>query len=130
MIERQAFVPTKGRILVVDDEPAVRDVISDMLLADGYETKKASDGDEALVYLNNEHFDLVVLDIIMPKVNGLEVIEGIKQTKPELKIIVLSAIGKYDENFFDVVIGKTVDAFLEKPVKMVDLLSLVARLLN
>lgn len=119
----------KARILIVDDEASVREVLSEMLASEGYETEQARDGDDALARIHARDFDLVVLDIMMPKVNGLEVIEGIKRSKPGLKIVVLSAIGKYDEKFFDVVLGNAVDARIEKPVQMGRLLDLVAGLL-
>ena len=64
---------TDMRILVVDDEPAVRRSVRSALTLEGYEVRLASEGAEALDVLASEHVDAVVLDLLMPGVDGLEV---------------------------------------------------------
>ena len=61
------------RILLVDDEPLMIKGLKRTLEQDGYETDSASDGEEALKKLNSEHYDLVLLDVMLPKLSGIEV---------------------------------------------------------
>lgn len=60
------------KILIVDDEKEIRDLIEIYLKSEGYETLKAADGEEALNILNREDPDLIILDIMMPKMNGID----------------------------------------------------------
>ena len=62
-----------SRILIVDDEPALRDVLADALAGAGYASGAAPDGETALARLAAERFDLVVLDVVLPRTGGLEV---------------------------------------------------------
>lgn len=80
----------KHTVLVVDDEPSVRESLR-MVLKDRYEVMPAKSGDEALERLDNEHIDVVLLDIIMPGMDGLEVLERIKQRAPTPQVIMLTA---------------------------------------
>lgn len=74
------------RILVVEDTELLRRMYHDKLVADGFEVSTASDGLEALNELRNAHYDLVVLDLIMPRMGGLELLEIIK-ADPRLSVI-------------------------------------------
>ena len=66
------------KILVVDDEQGLRDVLSIMLKRAGYAVTAASDGDEAIAQVQKEIFDLVITDLKMPRVGGLEVLKAVK----------------------------------------------------
>jgi DNA-binding NtrC family response regulator len=63
------------RILVADDDPSIRISLNAMLTADGYEVSEAEDGRDAIEALLNEHFDLAILDLAMPNIDGLEVLK-------------------------------------------------------
>jgi DNA-binding NtrC family response regulator len=78
------------RILVVDDEPSVRESLR-MVLKDQYQVMQAKSGDEALERIDAEHIDVVLLDIIMPGMDGLEVLERIKQRAITPQVIMLTA---------------------------------------
>ena len=78
------------RILSVDDDHSVQDLVSMHLLLQGFEVKTAVDGEEAISILANEPFDLVLLDIEMPKVDGLEVLRYIKTHHIDVRIIMLT----------------------------------------
>lgn len=78
------------KILVVDDEILIRNVIKEYLLIEGYNVLEASDGNEALDIINQYNVDLIILDIMMPKKDGFETIDEIKQIK-DIPIIMLSA---------------------------------------
>jgi len=81
------------RILVVDDEADIRVLIADILEAAGHDVETAADGDEALFLLEQVQPDLILLDLMMPKVDGREVIEAIRANSANrhLPIVVVSA---------------------------------------
>ena len=71
-----------ARILIVDDEPNVRLVFRTALETSGYSITTAADGEQALKWLANETVDLVLLDLQMPGLSGMDVLEGIAQSGP------------------------------------------------
>ena len=79
-----------ARILIVDDEQMIREVVREYALINGYEVAEASDGLEALELVEKEDFDCVILDIMMPKLDGFSACKQIKKIKP-IPIIMLSA---------------------------------------
>jgi DNA-binding NarL/FixJ family response regulator len=89
------------RILIVDDHPIVRDGLAMLLETDaGFQLAGSVDGAEkALAFLNRSSVDIVLLDLRMPKVSGLEVLPSILAIKPEPKVIILSSFN-YDEDIY------------------------------
>jgi two-component system response regulator PilR (NtrC family) len=79
------------KILIVDDERSMRDVLSIMLKKAGYAVTTATDGDEAIEQINKEIFDLVITDLKMPKVGGLEVLKAVKEVSPDTVVLVITA---------------------------------------
>jgi len=82
-----------AKILVVDDEQAVRLSLAELLSMEGYQVTTAASGEEALRYLNETTFDLVLLDLIMPGIGGLQVMDIARQSTPDTVIIMLTAHG-------------------------------------
>ena len=82
-----------GRILIVDDEANVRTVFSDVLRKENYTIKGAKDGLEALKAIEEETFDLVLLDLRMPQMDGIEVLGNIKKRKPQIPVIIYTGYG-------------------------------------
>ena len=78
------------RILCVDDEQSVQDLVSMHLMLQGFEVKTAANGEEAIKCLESESFDLLLLDIEMPKMNGLEVLRYIKSRHIDVHPIMLT----------------------------------------
>ena len=109
---------TKERILIVDDEQEIRDLIEIYLKSEGYETVKASNGEEALQILNEEDFDLIILDIMMPKLNGIDACMKIREER-ELPIIMLSAKSEDMDKILGLNTGA--DDYLTKPFYMEEL---------
>jgi CheY-like chemotaxis protein len=108
------------RVLVVDDEPDIREAISELLADEGYEVDEARDGEEALWKARAHHPGLVLLDLMMPGMNGWE-FRSRQRDDPELAgipVIVLTAVGKTSG-----VDG--VAAFLSKPFELSDLLTTI-----
>jgi len=79
------------RLLVADDDPDIRQLLSDRLTSDGYVVQTTSDGQEALAVLRSEKFDGLILDIGMPGVGGLEVLHKIREEQPALPVIMITA---------------------------------------
>jgi len=77
--------------MVVDDDRNIRESIAN-LLADEYEVLLAEDGEQALTEIKKERLDLVLLDVRLPKIDGLEVLKIIKDSKPNLPVIIVSAV--------------------------------------
>ena len=70
-------MPKKPRILVVDDEAAMRESLTDWLMEDDYEVSQASSGEEAVSMVKEKDFDVVLLDLKMPGMDGLETMKGL-----------------------------------------------------
>lgn len=81
-----------GRILVVDDQPQIRRVMRTTLIANGYEMDEARSGEQALEKLRSDHYDLVLLDMNMPVMDGLETCRSIRASRPghDLAVIMLT----------------------------------------
>lgn len=84
------------KILVVDDEQSLREVLSIMLKRAGYAVTSATDGEEAVELLQKEIFDLVITDLRMPNVDGLEVLKAVKSTSPETVVLIITAFASAD----------------------------------
>ncbi len=84
------------QLLVIDDEPRIREIIRKYAVFEGYTVVEASDGMEALRLVDQQHFDLIILDIMMPELDGFSVCREIRKTK-NTPILLLSARGEeYD----------------------------------
>lgn len=80
-------------ILIIDDEAGMRDLISRLFAESGYKTSTAPDGAAGLAAARDGEFDLVVLDMSLPRMSGLDVLAGIKEHKPDLPVIMITAYG-------------------------------------
>ncbi|MCD6273749.1 MAG: sigma-54-dependent Fis family transcriptional regulator [Deltaproteobacteria bacterium] len=94
----------KEQILVVDDEPDMRSALTHVLHRNGYDVESADNGPEALKKFKNHKFSMVITDVKMPDMSGMEVLGAIKKISPEVPVIMMSAYGT---------IGKAVDAMKE-----------------
>ena len=99
-------------ILVVDDEPIVRDVVVRYLRRDGYETHEAANGDEARRILETTHPELVVLDVMLPGTDGLELCRWIR-SRSDLPVIMLTARGEEADRIVGLELGA--DDYVTKP---------------
>lgn len=89
----------KARLLVVDDEENIRFLFKEELEEEGYEVEVASNGLEALEKIKNAPFDLVVLDIKMPGMSGIQALNEIKNMHKNLPVILCSAYGEFKQDF-------------------------------
>jgi DNA-binding NtrC family response regulator len=118
----------KSSILVVDDEDALRTVLSSELLNEGYEVHSAADGDDAITELDKGQYDLVLLDIKMPRMNGFEVLKHIKQNHVRTKVVMLTGFADLKNAIESKKLGA--DDFVSKPYDLVDLLTTIERVLS
>lgn len=88
--------PEKKQILVVDDEPNLRRVLSALLARDDYDVETAEDGAQALEILNEHHIDMVITDLRMPKVDGMELLRRTMAMDPEMPVVIITAHGTVD----------------------------------
>ena len=93
MSEMDATGPASKKLLVIDDEPLIRRALTDYLIERGYSVTAASDGARGLAEAQADHFHVVLVDLRMPKVDGLEVIATLKAKQPELPVVVVSGTG-------------------------------------
>ena len=119
--------PTRRRILLVDDDPNLLVVLADQLRDDGFEVATARDGQEALHRLDAGWPDLILLDLMMPKVDGLALAREIK-TAADLPIIVLSAIDTADSKAR--LLDEVAEDYVSKPYHYPELLARIERVLR
>ncbi|WP_340373665.1 response regulator transcription factor [Peribacillus sp. FSL E2-0218] len=112
----------ESQILIVDDEKEIRNLISVYLENEGFQTKQAENGFEALELLDTIKFDLIILDIMMPKMDGMEVCMKIRQER-SMPIIMLSAKSEDMDKIQGLAMGA--DDYLTKPFNALELIARV-----
>lgn len=116
-------------ILVAEDEPVLRMLICDSLEDEGYTISTAADGEEALQLIQTCKYDLAILDHMMPKLTGLEVIQAVKGKEiAPVKIMMLSAKSQLSDREQAIQFGA--DAFVSKPFSPIELVRKVGELLE
>jgi two-component system, OmpR family, response regulator MprA len=118
----------QARILVVDDEPAVQNALSRALTLEHYDVASARDGHEALEMLGNSPYKAVILDIAMPRMNGLEVCKRLRDSGDGTPVLMLTARGEVDDRVAGLDAGA--DDYLIKPFALRELLARVRALLR
>lgn len=116
------------KILFLEDEPTIREVLTEYMKMQNYEVTCAEDGEKALKLLGQEAFDMAVLDIMVPKVSGLEVLSFIKENKPETATIMLTALD--DEKTQVQAFNSYADDYVIKPVSPIILLKRMETILR
>lgn len=114
------------KILIVEDEEAISDLIKMSLTKAGYHCEQAMDGLEAADCIENNNYDLILLDIMLPEINGYELLEYIK-TK-ETPVIFITAMGELNDRVKGLRAGA--DDYITKPFEMIELLARVETVLR
>ena len=109
----------RTHILVVEDDPEMRDLLRKVLEKDGYVVSVASGTREALASLAQVTFDLVVTDLVMPENGGLEILRVIRGSNPALPVIIITAFGDWGSYSRALEMGAA--AFISKPLRMAEL---------
>jgi CheY-like chemotaxis protein len=122
---------TAKRILVIDDEDLIRELVKEMLEAEGYIVSTAANGKEGVLLYRRELPDLIITDIFMPEMEGLETIRELQRGSPNVKIIAISGGGERGMLSF-LAYAKRFGALgaLEKPFSRQDLLRTVSEVLT
>jgi two-component system response regulator ResD len=121
---------TRGSILVVDDEPTIADVVARYLERAGYSARTAADGQEALRSAGEERPDLVVLDLMLPGMDGLEVMSRLREygQGPRVSVILLTAKGEHSDRIVGLRLGA--DDYVVKPFSPAELVARVDAVLR
>jgi FixJ family two-component response regulator len=115
-------------VLIVDDEKNIRLTLSHVLEAMGLETDTAMNGEEALAKLNQREFGLILLDLKMPGMDGMEVLRRVSEIRPDIRIIIITAHGTV-ESAVDAMKFGAVD-FIQKPFSPEEIRLLVSRVID
>jgi DNA-binding NtrC family response regulator len=115
------MLPERKQILVVDDEPNLRRVLSAQLERDGYDVHTAEDGEQALLVLKEHHLDLIITDLRMPKLDGMELLRRAVAIDDELPVVMITAHGTVDN---------AVEALKTKPFDQAEVRAIVRKALR
>jgi CheY-like chemotaxis protein len=115
-----------SQILIVDDNDDFRTTLAAALRGHGYNITEASDGEEAIVKLRTTDNDMAIVDLDMPKLNGLALSKKIKDAAPDFPIVMVTGYAQLYSPAEILSVG--IDAFLQKPVPMEKLLDVIQRL--
>ncbi|MCK5547953.1 MAG: response regulator [Thermoplasmata archaeon] len=113
----------KMNILIVDDDETLRKELSEWLVGEGYKTKLAGSGEEAVEIVKNQDFNLIFTDLKMPGMNGIDVVRAIKKLKPSAHMVMITAFGTIDTAVEAMKTGA--DDFITKPFQMKQLQSVI-----
>ena len=115
-------------ILIVDDEDGLRSIMKDELLNRGYEVSDADGGQVALDLLKDQSFDVIVLDVRMPGIDGLDVLRQIRQTDSTTKVIMLTGVDELKIAKDSLALGA--DDFMTKPFQFQNLVACIDRVMK
>ena len=118
----------KGRILVVEDDPSIRRGLQLNLGMEGYTVRSAMDGEAGLAMARSERPDILLVDVMLPKLGGLELVKAVRETDPDLPILILSAKGQEADKVAGLDLGA--DDYVVKPFSLKELLARIAAALR
>jgi len=113
------------KILVVDDDPIAREVVFSILSREGYAVISAMDGFEAIDLLRKDNFDLLITDLVMPGIDGIELIKSALKINPDLATVIITAFGTLDIALKAIDLGAF--DYITKPFKIEEVIFLVMR---
>lgn len=118
-------MPKKKSIVIADDNANIRQTLNDILTDNGYAVETVKDGYELVAYLKNNEPQLVILDLMMPEKDGIEIFDCLKCLQPETKIIIYTAYHKYEDSLF----SRRADRFVLKDSPVQKLLEAIGDLI-
>ncbi|OGL43527.1 MAG: hypothetical protein A2W05_10175 [Candidatus Schekmanbacteria bacterium RBG_16_38_10] len=114
---------TKKRIILVDDDKYAVETLSKLLSEDGYKVDVCFNGKEAMKKMEFNRYDVIITDLRMPEIGGLELLKNVKKIYPELPVIVITAFGEVD-SYLDAFV-KGAYEYINKPIKYEELIRLL-----
>jgi two-component system, OmpR family, alkaline phosphatase synthesis response regulator PhoP len=121
-------VTVAPRVLVVEDEPGLRLTLTDRLSSEGYSVDTASDGEAGLAQASRGGYDLIVLDVMLPRMNGFDVCREVRQRGVTTPILMLTARGQVVDRVVGLKLGA--DDYLTKPFETIELMARLEALLR
>jgi len=118
----------KGLIHIIDDEPIIHEVLGELLTSEGYLVERSSRGEEALGKWPSHEFDLILLDLLMPGMDGIEVLHRIKKIDPQAVVIIITAYASV-ESALEAMKSGAFD-YIQKPFKHAELILTIQRALE
>ena len=115
----------KEIIHIIDDEPIIYEVLQDLLTSEGYEVEISTNGEEALEKYESQNFDLTLLDLLMPGIDGIEVLKRLKKMNPSAVVIIITAYASIESAISAMKMGAF--DYIQKPFKHDELLLIVQR---
>ena len=109
------------RALIVEDEPQLQQQLADALAQTGYSVDQANDGEEGLYYGNEFNYDIAIIDLGLPKLNGIDLIQQLRGNARDVPILILTARGNWQDKVEGLEAGA--DDYLVKPFHMEELLA-------
>jgi len=116
------------KILIVEDDSLLRNLISRVLIRNNFKTYEASNGESALIVLEEESINLVITDVMMPKLDGFELVNIIRNANKNIPILMITAMDQYHSKEVGFSVG--VDDYMVKPIDIKELLLRVKALLR
>ena len=116
------------RVLLVEDEPGLRLTLSDRLISDGYAVETAADGEAGLSQASTGAYDVIVLDVMLPRMNGFDVCREVRQRGVTTPILMLTARGQVVDRVVGLKLGA--DDYLTKPFETIELMARLEALLR
>jgi DNA-binding response OmpR family regulator len=116
------------RILVIEDDPSILRGLQLNLTMEGYAVRSAADGETGLQLARSERFDLLVVDVMLPRLGGLELIRELRRDDPDLPVLILSAKGQETDKVAGLQLGA--DDYMVKPFSLKELLARIGALLR
>ena len=116
------------KFLVVDDEKGVVDELKELLEMRSYRVYSATSGEQALLIMKKENPNIVILDILMPGMDGIEVLRQIKKTYPKTRVIMLTAVE--DEGMKKMATSLGASGYLTKPYSFEEVISISRKIIN
>jgi two-component system response regulator (stage 0 sporulation protein F) len=116
---------SERKILIVDDDSDIVKIITAMLEGKNWKTFTALSGEEALKLVSSKRPDVVLLDIMMPKMSGIEVLKKIKEIEPEVRIIMITAFGDVESYLDSMELGAF--EYINKPFGTKELLQMIEK---
>ena len=116
------------RILVVDDEPSIRHLLQHAVTGEGYAVETAGTAMEALAQLEQAPFDLAIIDLMLPEVNGLDLAEAIRLLDPGTPVVLITAYGT--AAFESIAAHPAISHYLHKPFDLARMLEVIEQILR
>ncbi|MGQ9696149.1 MAG: response regulator [Thermodesulfobacteriota bacterium] len=117
----------QGRVMVIEDDREMRSLLEDFIQEEGYEVRSADNGSEAFCILAKDEFDLIITDVRMPGLSGLDILPGMRKLQPHSAIIVITAFGS--EEVYTRAMERGADGYLQKPISLETLRIMIKKML-